>query len=74
MIFLPTFTAGDSVRTTQEYFNRTGRIVYGTLVELRCDVPDIYEAMVWEKQEGKVDHRMSGLKVLMKRDELELHN
>lgn len=66
------FTPGTQVKTTEEYFKRHGRVVYGTVVPLLCDVPDYYVAVKWDKQEGNVDHRMHDLKVLMKNTDIKV--
>lgn len=69
LIFL--FVANTKVRTTQEYFNRTGRTVKGTTIKLYCDVPKDMVGVIWEEQTGNVDFLMQGLKVLMHDCDLE---
>lgn len=66
------FNPGDKVRTNDKYFKRTGRKVKGEVIKLYCEVPEHNVGVVWKEQEGEVDIRMQGLKVLMDSRELEL--
>lgn len=62
---------GDPVRTNEEYFKRTGRNVRGKLIKVYCDIPEVCVGMTWDYQDGNVDTYMQGLKVIMRKSDLE---
>lgn len=62
---------GTLVRTNQAYKDKTDRYVEGVIIRAYCELDEFSTIVQWTHQEGNIDPRLNGLKVIMQKRFLE---